>query len=408
MSDALSRTDHPLDDQTPFNRRDFLGVSAFFGAEVLVGQAVLPTKSLAQQVGRPAAAGPAGARKGPLTVEDVCTKARQALFPLCRVCPECDGVACAGEISGFGGLGSGMSFQNNFQALQRVKLKLRTLVDVATGDKRPDTSVMIFGQKLSLPAIAAPIGGVRSNFGGRMPEDRYNDAIIGGCVDAGTAGSIGDGQSDAMDLVKARYDAIARYKGKAIAGIKPRPNDNFIKFIRMAEAAGAFMITIDIDSAGRYGRSARDVMAGPKTVAQLRELIQATKIPFVVKGVMTPDEAVKALEAGAAGVTVSNHGGRVLDHTPGTAEALPAIADKVKGKLVLFVDGCVHYGNDVLKYMALGADAVLVGRHLVRAAFGGGREGVALFMNTMRDEFERAMVMTGVPNVSKISRNILA
>ena len=87
---------------------------------------------------------------------------------------------------------------------------------------------------------------------------------------------------------------------------------------------------------------------------------------------------------------------------------LPAIADKVKGKMVILVDGCVHYGTDVLKYVALGADAVLVGRHLWRAAHGGGREGVALFMKTMRDELTAAMVLTDVPNVAAISRNVLA
>jgi isopentenyl diphosphate isomerase/L-lactate dehydrogenase-like FMN-dependent dehydrogenase len=97
----------------------------------------------------------------------------------------------------------------------------------------------------------------------------------------------------------------------------------------------------------------------------------------------------------------------VLDHSSATADVLPAIADKVKGKMVILVDGCVHYGTDVLKYVALGADAVLVGRHLWRAAHGGGREGVALFMKTMRDELTAAMVLTAVPTVAAINRNIL-
>jgi isopentenyl diphosphate isomerase/L-lactate dehydrogenase-like FMN-dependent dehydrogenase len=123
---------------------------------------------------------------------------------------------------------------------------------------------------------------------------------------------------------------------------------------------------------------------------------------------MTPDDALLAGEAGAAGICVSNHGGRALDHSAGTADVLPAIADKVKGKMVILVDGCVHYGGDVLKYLALGADAVLVGRHIWRAAHGGGREGVALFMKTMRDELTAAMVLTAVPNVAAIDRHILA
>ena len=149
-------------------------------------------------------------------------------------------------------------------------------------------------------------------------------------------------------------------------------------------------------------------MMEPKTVAQLRELVRTTKIPFIVKGIMTPEDALAARESGAAGVVVSNHGGRVLDHTPGTAEVLPGIADAVKGEMVIFVDGCVHYGHDVLKYLALGADAVLVGRHLVRAVFGAGKQGVALFFKTMREELEAAMVVTAMPDVRSINRQILA
>jgi isopentenyl diphosphate isomerase/L-lactate dehydrogenase-like FMN-dependent dehydrogenase len=76
--------------------------------------------------------------------------------------------------------------------------------------------------------------------------------------------------------------------------------------------------------------------------------------------------------------------------------------------MVILVDGCVHYGTDVLRYLALGADAVLVGRHLWRAAHGGGRKGVALFMQTMHDELTAAMVLTAVPNVAAINRDILA
>jgi isopentenyl diphosphate isomerase/L-lactate dehydrogenase-like FMN-dependent dehydrogenase len=300
-----------------------------------------------------------------------------------------------------------MSFQNNFTGLQRVQLKCRPL----SGNKKPDCSTVIFGQKLSFPAMAAPIGGLAVNFPhlNDMSESEYFDAIIGGCVDAGTMGSVGDIQSDPWDVTKARYDVAGRYPGKVVAGIKPRPNDNLIRVIRLAEAAKAFMITVDIDSAGRgWMDASKDTAVEPKTVAQLRELVRATRIPILVKGIMTPDDALLAGEAGAAGICVSNHGGRVLDHTPSTAEVLPAIVDKVKGKMVILVDGCVHYGTDVLKYVALGADAVLVGRHLWRAAHGGGRPAVALFMKTMRDEMTAAMVLTAVPNVASISRNILA
>jgi isopentenyl diphosphate isomerase/L-lactate dehydrogenase-like FMN-dependent dehydrogenase len=299
-----------------------------------------------------------------------------------------------------------MSFQNNFNGLQRIRLKLQPL----SGNKQPDCSTVIFGQKISFPAMAAPLGGLSVNFPhlNDMSEAQYFDAIIGGCVDAGTMGSVGDIQSDPWEVTKARYDVVARFPGKVVAGIKPRPNENLIRVIRLAEAAKAFMITVDIDSAGRgWMDASKETAVEPKTVAQLHELVRATKIPVVVKGIMTPEDALLAGEAGAAGICVSNHGGRVLDHSAATAEVLPAIADKVKGKMVILADGCVHYGTDVLKYVALGADAVLVGRHLWRAAHGDGRQGVALFMKTMRDELTAAMVLTAVPNVAAINAHVL-
>jgi isopentenyl diphosphate isomerase/L-lactate dehydrogenase-like FMN-dependent dehydrogenase len=123
---------------------------------------------------------------------------------------------------------------------------------------------------------------------------------------------------------------------------------------------------------------------------------------------MSIEDAMLAAEAGAAGVVVSNHGGRVLDCTPGTAAVLPVIAKKVGSKMTILVDGCVSSGVDVLKYLALGANGVLVGRHLVRAAFGGGRKGVQLFMETMRNELEAAMVMVGTANVRAINHTVLA
>jgi len=400
------------------SRRDFLKTSALFGAGALAGGVMLPATMSAQQAAKaaepatsaaPAAFAPPygpGSAKG--NVAAVYQKARQVMYPICRVCPACDGVACVGEFPGIGGLGSGMSFQNNYRGLQNVHVKLRPLNGVSNQDKKPDTSTVIFGQKLSLPAVSAPIGGPAGNFRGLLPDAEYYDRIIGGCVDAGTMGSIGDGQTDKIELIKGRYDVIARYQGKAIAGIKPRPQQNLLGIVKLAEAANAWMISIDIDSAGRYKGNPRDIAVEPKTVAQLREIVRATRIPVVVKGIMTPEDALMAAEAGAAGICVSNHGGRVLDHTPGTADVLPAIAAKVKGKMVIFVDGCVHYGDDVLKYVALGADCVMVGRHIARAAFGDGRPGVGLFMKTMRDELEAAMVVTACPDVRSIGRQILA
>lgn len=396
------------------SRRDFLKGSAFLGTSAIISEMLLTASGSAQNAAKPtvqaaaASASPYGPGSAQGSVADVYQKARQVLYPICRVCPACDGVACAGEFPGMGGLGSGMSFQNNFRALQNVRFKLRALNDVSNQDKKPDTSTVILGKKLSLPAVAAPIGGNGMNFRNILPDAEYFDRIVGGCVDAGTMGAIGDVQTDKIEVIKARYGIIAKYHGNAIAGIKPRPQQSLLNIVKLAEAANAWAITIDIDSAGRYKGNPRDIAVEPKTVAQLREIVRASSVPVIVKGITTLEDAMSVGEAGAAGICVSNHGGRVLDNTPGTADLLPAIADKVKGKMVIFVDGCVHYGDDVLKYVALGADCVLVGRHIIRAAFGDGRQGVGLFMKTMRDELEASMVVTGCSNVHKIGRQILA
>jgi len=215
-------------------------------------------------------------------------------------------------------------------------------------------------------------------------------------VDAGVVGSIGDNATLPLDVFKKHCGYIAAVNGRSLIGLKPRPAKDMIPLLTYIEEAGTFMIDIDTDSGGRY------------PVSDLRIITQSTKIPVVVKGVMTIDDAKRAADAGAAGIVVSNHGGRRLDYTPGTADVLPAIADAMKGELTIFADGCVHYGHDVLKYLALGADAVLVGRHIVRAGYGGGREGVALFMNTMQKELVSAMSMTAVSSIKKINRDILA
>ena len=104
---------------------------------------------------------------------------------------------------------------------------------------------------------------------------------------------------------------------------------------------------------------------------------------------------------------VSNHGGRILDHCPGTAEVLPRIADAVRGRMTVLVDGAVRTGVDVLKMLALGADAVLIGRPVSVAAIGGGLEGVRDYFGNIRQQFCQAMLLTGVGRVSDISSEIL-
>lgn len=385
-------------------RRSFMKLAA--GAIALAG--VAQRAQAADPAPAPAAAGPAAAPASPPrtgALPEVLAKARELLYPRCRVCPECDGVACSGEVPGMGGIGSGKAFRGNLAALARRGLKMRTFHDV----HRPDLSITLFGEKLEIPVLSGVTGGVTYNMGlkGKVTEDAYMEGIIGGCILAGTLGFAADGIEDPLSVYRTRLEAISRHGGKALAQVKPRSQAEIIERMRLVEEAGGRAVAIDIDSAGRAARVKPGEVIEPKTPAKLRELVRATRLPFIVKGVMTVEEARVALDVGAAGIVVSNHGGRVLDHTPGTADVLPGIADAVKRRMVVLADGGVRYGADVLKMLALGADAVLVGRPLVRGSVGGGAQGVKLILDKLRGELESAMVLTGTADVKKVSRGIL-
>lgn len=329
-------------------------------------------------------------------------KAREEMKGYCRVCPVCDGRVCAGEVPGMGGAGSGSAFGANLEALKAWRLNMRTI----HGVKQADTSMTLFGQTLSMPILAAPMTGVVYNMGGKIAEDVFSEMIIAGALAAGTIGMCGDGADPAM--YQGGLKAISAAGGKGMPFIKPRAQDKVLPLIRDAEAAGSIAVGMDIDGAGLVTMALKGQPVGPKTFVELKELTASTRLPFIVKGVMTPDEAQLAVGAGAAAIVVSNHGGRVLDHTPGAAEVLPAIAQAVKGRTVILADGGVRTGADVLKLLALGADAVLVGRPLAVGAFGGGAEGVAAILKKMQGELVSAMLLTGTESVRDVSPDILS
>lgn len=391
-----------------FSRRNFMKTAAVVGASVLAVQAVGRREAQAAEEAKKEAKAASAAAAGGSTkkLSDVLKTCREKMYPRCRVCPECNGVACSGEVPGMGGLDSGKAFRNNLEALAKYDLKMKTFHEV----KKPDTTLTLFGAKLSMPILSGITGGVTYNMGlgGKVSEEEYAEGIIGGCASVGTIGFAADGIGDPLSVYETRLQTVAKYRGKAAAQIKPRTQAEIIERIRLIEKAGAPFFAIDIDSAGRANRALPGKTVEPKSLKQLREIAKSTKLPFIIKGIMTPEEALAAVEVGAAGIVVSNHGGRVLDHTPGTAQVLPQIADKVKGRLVIFADGGVRYGADVLKMLALGADAVLVGRPLLRGSVGGGAEGVALTLKKMHEELLVAMILTGTADVKKVSRSIIA
>jgi len=127
----------------------------------------------------------------------------------------------------------------------------------------------------------------------------------------------------------------------------------------------------------------------------------------LLKGILSAEDAVRAVEAGASGIIVSNHGGRNLDTTPATIDVLPGIAEKVAGRVPVLVDGGIRRGTDVLKALACGASAVCVGRPYVYGLAVGGAEGVARVVEILRREFEMAMALTGRPSVASIDGSVI-
>lgn len=301
-----------------------------------------------------------------------------------------------------GGVGTGAAFRSNLAALSAIRLRLRTVhgVKTATASRR------LFGLDLSMPVMAAPMTGVCYNMGGAMSEEDFARELAEGAARAGVPYLCGDGAD--TNMYDAGLSALAGQGGRGGAIIKPRGQAEVIARLKRAEAAGAAVVGMDVDGAGLLTMALRGQPVGPKTPEEVREIVAATSLPFVVKGVMTPEEAETCFDVGAAGIVVSNHGGRVLDHTPGAAEVLPDIVARTRGRGAILVDGGVRTGADVLKLLALGADAALIGRPLAVAVMGGGAEGVALYLEKLRGELIQAMLLTGTADVSAAHSGILA
>jgi 4-hydroxymandelate oxidase len=133
----------------------------------------------------------------------------------------------------------------------------------------------------------------------------------------------------------------------------------------------------------------------------------ATSLPILVKGILTPEDAELAVQAGVAGIIVSNHGGRCLDTLPATINALKPVVEKVAGRVPVLVDGGIRRGTDILKALAMGARAVLIGRPYLYGLATNGAEGVAQVVAILRDELQMAMALTGRPIISSIDASVL-
>jgi isopentenyl diphosphate isomerase/L-lactate dehydrogenase-like FMN-dependent dehydrogenase len=304
-----------------------------------------------------------------------------------------------------GGTGSGWSFTNNIIALRSVNLNPRLIHKV----HYPKTETEILGLKLALPLMIAPIGGIAFNLGEAMSEAAYQEAIAFGAVDAGIVAGTPDAVPlEVMKIGLAQAKALG--PGLTIPFIKPWELDRIDQEMEMAREAGAQVVACDLDSVGLITLRLMGSPAMAKDTVELEKIVQKAHrrgLKLIVKGVMSLKDAKAALSAEVDGLLISNHGGRVLDGAPGMAQALPRIAQELKGRIPLLADGGIRSGVDILKTLALGADAVMIGRPFALMAIGGGREAVAFLVNTLRSQLEQAMVMTGCPDVAKADRSLL-
>ena len=330
---------------------------------------------------------------------EVLQAARTCMGPYCKACPVCNGMACRNTVPGPGSKGLGVTFQRNYQKWQEICVQMDTICE----NRPADTSFDFFGVKLRLPVLAAPVGAMKMHYGDKYDDATYNDLLVSSCRKAGILACTGDGiDAGVMD---GALRAIGHIGGCGVPTVKPWDRDTVFQKLEAVRKADPVAIAMDIDGAGLPFLQHRTPPAGSKTVAELREIIEFAQKPFILKGIMTVNGARKAMEAGAAGIVVSNHGGRVLDQCPATAEVLPAIADAVGGRIKVFVDGGLRTGLDVFKALALGADGVLIGRPFVTMVYGGGADGVQIYVDKLQSELQDAMQMCGVHSLDEIGRD---
>ena len=335
-------------------------------------------------------------------------KARERVKAKCKVCPVCNGLACAGDVPGMGGIGTGASFQNNIKSLATWRLVPRFLHNA----DEPDPGIELWGEQLGLPVMAGPVGSIAVNLGSDMRDEDFTRFVLHGCRTANTLAGLGDVPDTAefgrrMKIVRESGEDAGR---RTVPFIKPWGAEAVRIRLNMAAEAGARICGMDVDAVGLTALRRMGAPVGGKTPGELADIIRLAHengMKFIVKGIMATDEAVLAADAGADAVLVSNHGGRVLDHSPGAAEVLPEIADAVGGRAVVMMDGGIRNGVDVLKALALGAKAVFICRPVLVIAHGDEENGIAAYFAQIRDELVQAMRLTGCVEACAAGRHMV-
>lgn len=333
-----------------------------------------------------------------LTMKEIKQQAK-ADMSICRMCRTCNGEACRGETPGPGGKGTGSTFVRNVNKWKEVCIHLEAMHE----DYDVSTAVTMFGRDLVAPIFPAPIGAVVMNYGSTMQETEYCEELAAGCELANLLPFMGDGA--AAEVFDAPVQAVSNHGGNAVYTIKPWETSVAKAKLERALATKPAAIAMDVDASGLIHLKSTPTPITFKTVDDLKEIRKMIDVPFIIKGIMTIEGAQKALDAGADAIVVSNHGGRVLDDALSSVEVLEEIASFVGKRMLVLVDGGIRTGGDVFKALALGADGVLIGRPFSHAIFGGKREGVQVYTNTLVNELKEVMRLSACATIEDITRN---
>lgn len=336
-----------------------------------------------------------------MNYKEVLANARTCIGEYCKACNECNGKVCKNQMPGPGAKGIGDTAIRNYDKWKEIRVNMDTL----TENKKIDTTLEIFGQTFKYPFFAGPVGAVNLHYGDKYNDMTYNNILVSACAKEGILAFTGDGVNP--DVMKAATTAIKNVDGMGIPTVKPWNIDTIKEKMDLVKESRAIAVAMDIDAAGLPFLKNMNPPAGAKSVEELKEIIKLSSVPFIVKGIMTVKGALKAKEAGASAIIVSNHGGRVLDGCAATAEVLADIVDAVGDSMKIFVDGGIRSGVDVFKALALGADGVLICRTFVTALYGGEEEGIKTYINKLAAELEDTMAMCGAYSLEDISRDMI-
>lgn len=281
----------------------------------------------------------------------------------------------------------------NLRYFDRFGFKFR-IID----SQEASTEITLFKRKFKTPILSGALSGMVD------VTEQALKKTASGVKDSGSMMWVGIASSEQVKEVLQTGVPTVRI-------VKPyQEMETILKELGEAEEGGAIAVGTDIDFfyGGKRGeRTFAPKAMGPKSLAQLKRLAKATKLPFILKGVLSAQDAEKALDIGAGGIVVSNHGGVVIDYAAHPLEVLPEIKEVIGDRMPIFVDSGFRRGSDVMKALALGADAVLVGWLLVMGLAANGSQGVTEMINILTAELQRIMSVTGCGKLSDIDDRVL-